>query len=38
MKRLATFFVVGELIEKNPEILDKIVENEHEIGISYNAS
>jgi len=28
---LATFFVVGELIEKNPEILDKIIENEHEI-------
>ena len=28
---LATFFVVGELIEKNPEILDKIIENGHEI-------
>ena len=27
----ATFFVVGELIEKNPEISDKIIENEHEI-------
>ena len=27
----ATFFVVGELIEKNPEIFDKIIENEHEI-------
>ena len=28
----ATFFVVGELIKKNPEILDKILENDHEIG------
>tara|TARA_Y100001936_G_scaffold57443_1_gene56506 strand:+ start:1417 stop:2250 length:834 start_codon:yes stop_codon:yes gene_type:complete len=28
----ATFFVVGELIEKNPEIVDKILENDHEIG------
>ena len=28
---LATFFVVGELIESNPEIFDKIIENEHEI-------
>ena len=28
---LATFFVVGELIESNPEIFDKITENEHEI-------
>ena len=28
---LATFFVVGELLETNPEIFDKIVENEHEI-------
>ena len=28
----ATFFVVGELIDKNPEILDKILENDHEIG------
>jgi len=27
----ATFFVVGELLETNPEIFDKIVENEHEI-------
>ena len=28
---LATFFVVGELLETNPEIFDKIMENEHEI-------
>lgn len=28
----ATFFVVGELIDKNPEIVDKIIENGHEIG------
>ena len=28
----ATFFVVGELLEIKPEILDKIIENEHEIG------
>tara|TARA_B110000014_G_scaffold97696_1_gene67157 strand:- start:56 stop:880 length:825 start_codon:yes stop_codon:yes gene_type:complete len=28
---LATFFVVGELLETHPEILDKIIENEHEI-------
>ena len=28
---LATFFVVGELVESNPEIFDKIMENEHEI-------
>ena len=28
---LATFFVVGELLESNPEIFDKIIENEHEI-------
>lgn len=28
----ATFFVVGELLEYKPEILDKIVENGHEIG------
>jgi len=28
---LATFFVVGELVESNPEIFDKITENEHEI-------
>ena len=27
----ATFFVVGELIKNNPEIFDKIIENEHEI-------
>ena len=28
---LATFFVVGELLESNPEIFDKIIENNHEI-------
>jgi len=28
----ATFFVVGELIDKNPEIIDKILDNGHEIG------
>ena len=28
----ATFFVVGELLEFQPEILDKILENDHEIG------
>ena len=28
----ATFFVVGELIKKNPEILDKILDNDHEVG------
>ena len=28
----ATFFVVGELLEYEPEILDKIIENGHEIG------
>jgi len=28
----ATFFVVGELLEKEPELLDKIIENGHEIG------
>ena len=28
----ATFFTVGELIEKNPEIIDKIISNGHEIG------
>ena len=28
---LATFFVVGELVESNPEIFDKITENGHEI-------
>lgn len=27
----ATFFVVGELIEKKPELIDKILDNEHEI-------
>ena len=27
----ATFFVVGELLEYKPELLDKILENEHEI-------
>ena len=27
----ATFFVVGKLLEENPEIFDKIIENEHEI-------
>ena len=30
----ATFFVVGELIKKNPEILDKILENDHEVGFT----
>ena len=29
---LATFFVVGELLEYRPEIFDKIIENGHEIG------
>ena len=29
---LATFFVVGELLEIKPEIFDKIIENGHEIG------
>ena len=29
---LATFFVVGELLEIQPEIFDKITENDHEIG------
>lgn len=28
----ATFFVVGELLESNPEILDKILSEGHEIG------
>ncbi len=28
----ATFFVVGDLLEFKPEILDKILENDHEIG------
>ncbi len=27
----ATFFVVGELLEENPELIDKITQNEHEI-------
>ena len=27
----ATFFVVGKLLEENPEILDKIIDNGHEI-------
>ncbi len=29
---LATFFVVGELIEHTPELLDKILDNGHEVG------
>ena len=29
---IATFFVVGELLEFQPELLDKIIENDHEIG------
>jgi len=28
----ATFFVVGEVLEDKPELLDKIIENDHEIG------
>ena len=28
----ATFFVVGELLEIQPDIFDKIIENDHEIG------
>ena len=28
---LATFFVVGKVLESNPEIFDKIIENGHEI-------
>ena len=28
---MATFFVVGEILEQKPEILDKIIENDHEI-------
>ena len=28
----ATFFVVGKLLEENPEIFDKIIQNGHEIG------
>ena len=27
----ATFFMVGELLEEKPELLDKIIENGHEI-------
>ena len=27
----ATFFVVGELLEEHPELIDKITQNEHEI-------
>jgi polysaccharide deacetylase family protein (PEP-CTERM system associated) len=27
----ATFFMVGELLEKKPELLDKIIENDHDI-------
>ncbi len=29
---LATFFVVGELLEHTPELLDKIIDNGHEVG------
>lgn len=28
----ATFFVVGELLENNPELMDKIIQHGHEIG------
>ena len=28
----ATFFVVGEILKSNPEIMDKIISNGHEIG------
>jgi peptidoglycan/xylan/chitin deacetylase (PgdA/CDA1 family) len=28
----ATFFIVGEILEKKPEILDKIKSHDHEIG------
>ncbi len=28
----ATFFMVGEILEHEPEILDKIISNDHEIG------
>lgn len=28
----ATFFLVGEILESNPEILDKIIGDGHEIG------
>ena len=27
----ATFFVVGELLYQNPELLDKIIDNGHEV-------
>jgi len=27
----ATFFIVGELLEKNPELIDKIIQDDHEI-------
>ena len=27
----ATFFMVGELLKENPELIDKITQNEHEI-------
>lgn len=30
--KYATFFVVGEILEHTPEIIDKIIENGHEIG------
>lgn len=30
--KYATFFVVGEILEHAPEIIDKIIENGHEIG------
>jgi len=29
---IATFFVVGELLQSNPEMIDKIISNGHEIG------
>lgn len=29
---LATFFIVGELLEIKPELVDKIVNNDHELG------
>ena len=28
----ATFFLVGELLETNPEIIDKIISEQHEVG------
>ena len=30
----ATFFVVGELLEIQPDIFDKIIENDHEYNVS----